>query len=262
MRSLLLAVSLVSLSWFSAGCGDDPEPDCGESCAGEGGSGGDPQDGGAGDDGEAGTTGDGGTGVTEPDTSWIDHRPDKCTDEEAGRVFSTNLFQDVFNVRVSPRLEVGFSEKATVIALENGTTQIRLRTDGGKTIDIIWPGTLMEFPVDTKVTLAQTRDWTILTKENGEFAAMFQRNGAIPDEELSPLPGGKLDLRFAMQCNMSDDNSCTMDVVALKAGDRIFESGTIIHVDDWVVSNRSVMQTPGCQGYVPFRSLIWVTGRN
>lgn len=272
-----LVVMLLSLAWISAGC-DGEESDCppdgctsGEAGAGGGGA----SDGQAGtDDSEAGTGGgQGGTddgeggdgGSDEPDMGWTEIRPEACTNEQASRVISTNLFSDVPYVHVSPRLEPGFSEAATVMALEENMTRIRLRTKSEKTIEIKWAGVLMEYPVGTEVTLSQTRDWTILRRSNGKYAAMFYRNGAIPGEQLSPLPGKAPSLRFAMQCNVSDQNNCTLDAVALHSGDganlQVFESGTIEHVGDWVISNRSAMQSPGCPGYVPLRSLIWVEGQ-
>lgn len=265
MRAWLIAASLLSVACLSIGCGEE-ESKCEAPCNdGEGGAAG-------ADGGEAGTGGgEAGTGGGEAgtgggdDTSWSEERPDTCGDEEASRVFNTNLFHDVVNVHVSPRLEPGFSEKATVTGLEENMTVVSLRTDGGSTVRITWPGVVTNHPVDSKVTLSQTRDWTILTRADGSFSAMYKRNGAIPTEELSPLPGGKLALRFAMQCNLSDQNSCTLDAVALHSADgdefQIFESGTITHVDDWVVSNRSAKQTSGCQGNVEFRSLIWVEGK-
>jgi len=258
MKRLLLLCALC-LSALAAGCGDD-ETKCDADCAPGGGGG---SDGGAGSGGgSAGSGGgSGGTGGS-ASTPWNEERPVACTDEQARAVVSTNLFSDVFQVNVSPRLEPGFSEKATVIALEENMTSITLRTDSGKHVRIKWPGVIGAYPVDEEVILEQTRDWTIVRKTTRSFAsAMFQRNGAIPGAELDPLPFGGPALHFAMQCNMQDDANCTLDAVAIvsDAGE-VFESGTIIRSGNWTISNRSAMQSPNCPGYVPLRSLIWAEG--
>ena len=93
---------------------------------------------------------------------------------------------------------------------------------------------------------------------------MFQRNGAIPEERLEPLPLGGPELRFAMQCNLNDEPHCTADAVALLTGEgdeaQIFEAGAIVPFGSWTISNRSALQSPNCPGYVPFRSLVWAHG--
>lgn len=280
MKRLLLLCAL-ALGALAVGCGDE-ETKCDADCAPGGGGGSDGGTGGLGGSGglggtggvagggagsgggSAGAGGSGGSGGSggAVNTSWSEERPVACTEDQARAVVSTNLFSDVFQVNVSPRLEPGFSEKATVIALEENMTSITLRTDSGKHVRIKWPGVIGEYPVDEQVFLEQTRDWTIIRKTNRSFAsAMFQRNGPIPGETLDPLPFGGPSLRFAMQCNMQDDANCTMDAVAIvsDAGET-FESGTIIRTGSWTISNRSAMQSANCPGYVPLRSLIWAEG--
>lgn len=248
----------------AASCSSDGGAGAGGGAGGSGGTGG--MGGGGGTGGSGGTAGAGGSGGSAPNTSWTEHRPDACSDEQAGRLVSTNLFQDVYQVVVSPRLPAGFSEEATVLGYEENLTVIRLQTAGGQHVRIQWPGVLGDFAVDETIVLEQTRDWTILRKTDDRIvAAMFQRNGAIPGEELDPLPLGGPALRFAMQCNVQDDAHCTMDAVSLLAGDgadlQTFEAGTILPSGSWTISNRSAMQSPNCPGYVPFRSLIWAHGR-
>lgn len=280
MRNSLVVVSFIFCAGLAAGCGSDDDSKCNtEECLEAGGTGGQDATGGTGGDeghagegggeagsgGEGGSAGEGGDGGT-PDTSWSERRPDECTQEQGAQVVNTNLFSDVFLVNVSPKLAPGFSEEATVTSLDDNMTSIRLQTDGGKTVTIKWPGVISGYPVNSKVRLEQNRDWTIVRKlDDTLMSAMFQRNGAIPGERLAPLPLGAPSLRFAMQCNMSETDTCTLDAVALLSGEgddlEIFESGQIVNTGNWTVSNRSAMQTSGCPGFVPLRSLIWVEGR-
>lgn len=279
MRRALVVLSLFLGAGVAAGCGDGS--DCGPGgCesntggTGAGGTGGRDATGGTGGvgaaDGGGGDTVQGGTddgqgGHDEPpDTSWSETRPASCTDEQARLATGTDLFFEVAQVGVFPKLEPGFSAEATVLGYEDDMTVIRLETDAGQFVRIRWAGVLGDYPEGSKVILEQNRDWTIIARTTGRVAsAMFHRNGDIPGETLVPLPLGGPALRFAMQCNVQDDH-CTMDAVELQAGDgaalQTIPSGATVQIGNWTVGNSTLMQASNCPGFVPFRSLIWAEG--
>lgn len=268
--NILRLIALCLGALLITACGDETKCDGSCSPGDGGGSGGSGGTGGiAGAGGTGGTTsGNGGSGGNggAPAGHWTEVRAEACTNEQASLVVRTNLFQEVFQVVVSPRLEVGFSSEATVLGYEENMTVIKLRTASGTQVQIKWPGVINDFDVDETILLEQTRDWTILRKKDRPFAAaMFQRNGPIADEVLEPLPLGGPTLRFAMQCNMSDNPSCRLDAVSLQTGEgddlHVFESGTIVSFGNWTISNRSALQDgSGCPDDVAFRSLIWAHG--
>lgn len=284
-----LAVSIFGMA-VATGCGDDDTKcdggDCDASAGGsgggsQGGSGGGAGQGGSGGGdagsgggtagsggsaGEGGSGGDGGSGHV-PDTSWAEVRPDACTEDETKNSY-TNLFEDVWKIGAQPRLEAGSSTGATVVSYDEMETVINLRTDANKSVRIQWPSPLgpFAFAVNAKVTLEQTRDWTIIRNDQ-RLAAAFARQGAIPDEALDPIPFGGPSLRFAMQCNLSDSSNCTLDLVDLQAGagDTLKVFPSVGHDqafdDNWRISNRSMLQSPNCPGGIPFRSILAVEGR-
>lgn len=254
-----------------AGAGGVDPGDGGTGAGGSGGTGGDGGTGGSDDPGHGGSGaagGDGGTGGTggQPNTSWAEMPAEKCTDPEASKAINSGLFQEVFLVGAQPRLEVGFSSGATVEGYEENETVVNLKTDASKSVRIKWAGVLgpFMFAVGSKITLEQTRDWTILRNDK-TLAAMFRLQGALPDEFLEPIPFGGPSLRFATQCSLQNDAHCKSDVVELRSGDgetlQRYPTGEHVIGDNWRVDNRTMLQSSNCPGAVPIRSMIAVEGR-
>lgn len=276
MRVPLGFVTLVCGVVLAIGCAGDPK--CGTEgiCDGAGGSGGGGQggDGGtggtAGAGGDAGSGGAGGTGGTgeAPDTSWTEVEPELCDQDQASKAINSGLWQEAFSRGAFPRLEVGSSTGATIVSYDDMGRTVNVKTDANSHVTINWAGVLgdFDFPVGSKVTLEQTRDWTILRNQN-LLAAMFVRNGAVPGEVLDPVPFGGPALRFAMTCTLSKDNpACMQKAVELRSGSgddvEVYEtSDRFVLGDNWRVHNRSVLQSDTCPDKTPFRSMIVVEGR-
>lgn len=257
MRAPLLVVMLVCGVVVAIGCGSD-DAKCG--------SGGTVCDGGSGGTGGGGEGGTGGTGG-DPGTIWTDVEPGMCTQEQASKAINTGLWQETFSRGAFPRLDVGSSTGATVQNYDDGMTTILLKTDAGTSVTVKWAGVLGEFAVASKVTLEQTRDWTIIRNKD-LLAAMFVRNGEIPGEVLEPVPFGGPALRFALQCTLSKDNpDCIANAVELRSGSgaglQVYEtSDRFVIGENWRVHNRSVLQSASCtQDPTRFRSMIVVEGR-
>jgi len=191
-----------------------------------------------------------------------------CDPDQASKAINTGLWQEAYSRGAFPRLEAGSSSGATIVSYEDGGTTINVKTDADSHVTIRWAGVLGDFDFKTgsKVTLEQTRDWTILRNKD-LLAAMFVRNGAVPGEVLEPVPFGGPALRFAMQCTLSKDNpDCIGNAVELRSGSgddlQVYEtSDRFVIGDNWRVHNRSVLQSATCPDKTPFRSMIVVEGR-
>lgn len=286
MNKLAIFLSAVCLV-IATGCGEEVKP-CIEGCGSSGGAGGDePGPGGAGGEGgqggsggmggeggaggaggEGGTGGAGGAGGEggAPDLSWAEVRGEKCTSVEGSAAINSGLFQEVFLVGASPRLQAGFSSGATVVDYQENQTVINLKTDANQSIRIKWAGVLGPhmFAVGSKVTIEQTRDWTIVRNDK-TLAAMFRLQGNIPGAALEPIPFGGPSLRFATQCTLQDDAHCTSIVAELQSGTgddmERYPTGEYVHGNNWIVHNRTILQSANCPGAVPIRSMISVEGR-
>lgn len=284
-KPVWLTVLVFGISVAAAACGDDDKckgSECEASAGGTGG--GDPGGSGGGEAGHGGTGGtgsgeagsggsggDGGSGGSGgsggvPDTSWTEVRPAECADEDKSKAINSGLWQEVFLVGAFPRPDVGSSTGATVVDYEENQTVVNLRTDANKSVRIKWAGVLgpFTFEVGSKVTLEKTRDWTILRNDK-TLTAMFHRQGEIPDGALEPIPFGGPSLRFAMQCNISDNAQCILDSVELQSGAggalEHYPTGEYVIGENWRVHNRSILQSAGCPDGIPFRSMIVVEGR-
>lgn len=251
---------------FGGAGGDDPGPGGAGGAGGEGGSGGMGGEGGAGgEDGQGGAGGTGGEGGA-PDVSWTEVRGEACTEAEGSAAVNSGLFQEVFLVGASPRLKAGFSSGATVVDYEENQTVVNLKTDADQFIRIRWAGVLgpFMFAVGSKVTLEQTRDWTIVRNDK-TLAAMYRLQGDIPGEVLEPIPFGGPSLRFATQCTLQDDPHCTAIAAELRSGEgetvERYPTGEQVIGDNWRVENRTILQSSNCPGAVPIRSMISVEGR-
>lgn len=280
MRVPLVLATLACGVVVAIGCGEEV-PVCGDHCdESSGGSGGGGQGGDGGTGGTAGAGGDGGSGGAggaggtgggggAPDKRWTEVEPGMCEPDQASRAINSGLFEEVFSRGVFPRLEVGSSTGATIVSYDDGGTTINLKTDSNSHVTINWAGVLGDFDFKTgsKVTLEQTRDWTILRNQNLLAAMFVVRNGAVPGEELEPIPFGGPALRFAMQCTLSRDNpSCIPHAVELRSGNgadlQVYEtSDRFVIGDNWRVHNRTVLQSDTCPDNTPFRSMIVVEGR-
>ena len=278
MRVPLSLATLVCGVVLAIGWGaDDTKCDGGPGAGGSGGTGGG-QGGSGGTGGEAGgqagsgggDAGSGGTGGTGelPDTSWTEVETGICSQEQASGTISVGLWEETWSRGVFPRLEVGSSTGATIVSYDDMGQTINVKTDANASVQIRWAGVLgdFDFKVGSKVTLEQTRDWTILRNDK-LLAAMFVRYGAVPGEILDPIPFGGPALRFAMECTLSRDNpSCIGNAVELRSGSgdelEVYESSNTSKVgDNWRVWNRSALQIGSCPDGVAFRSMIVVEGR-
>jgi len=145
---------------------------------------------------------------------------------------------------------------------------IRLKTDAGASVTINWAGVLGDFAVDSKVTLEQTRDWTIIRNQQLLTAMSVKYGNDIPGEMLEKVPFGGPELRYAMECTLSKDNpACVGRAVELRSGSgddvQVYETSNQPTIgENWRVHNRGALQSASCtQDPVRFRSMIVVEGR-